>query len=68
MSVILMERKSLDRKINFSRALSNVGFNYVIMASHFDDTFFKILNLNFCRFAQRIEVLRAGNLKLASES
>jgi hypothetical protein len=38
------------------------------MASHFDDTFFKILNLNFCRFARRFEVLRAGNLKLASEA
>jgi hypothetical protein len=38
---------------------------YVIMPSHFDDTFFKILNLNFGRFARRIEVLRAGNLKLA---
>jgi hypothetical protein len=36
-----------------------------IMASHFDDTFFKILNLSFGRFARRIEVLRAGNLKLA---
>jgi hypothetical protein len=35
------------------------------MASHFDDTFFKILNLNFGRVARRIEVLRAGNLKLA---
>jgi hypothetical protein len=35
------------------------------MASHFDDTFLKILNLNFGRFARRIEVLRAGNLKLA---
>jgi hypothetical protein len=37
----------------------------VIMASHFDDTFFKILNLSFGRFARRIEVLRTGNLKLA---
>jgi hypothetical protein len=37
----------------------------LIMASHFDDPFFKILNLNFGRFERRIEVLRAGNLKLA---